>query len=91
MSGGEGKSNGGAAAEAAGAGGEGKFKSRMRHYLYSGDKKHVFGGIVIIGLIFSAPWYFMTRGSKHSSHQDYMEKADKARSERLSSGSKSPR
>ena len=28
-------------------------------------------------------------GSKHQSHQDYLEKADKARSERLSSGSSS--
>lgn len=30
-----------------------------------------------------------TAGSKHQSHQDYMERADKARSQRLSSGSSS--
>lgn len=31
--------------------------------------------------------FFSLVGSKHQSHQDYLEKADKARSERLSSGS----
>ncbi|XP_074269517.1 uncharacterized protein LOC141592662 [Silene latifolia] len=61
------------------------FRSRLEHVLYSGDKKHVFGGLVIITAIFGVPWYFMTRGSKQQSHQDYLEKADKARSERLSS------
>ncbi|GJN09777.1 hypothetical protein PR202_ga27812 [Eleusine coracana subsp. coracana] len=30
--------------------------------------------------------YFSVVGAKHQSHQDYMEKANKARSERLSSG-----
>lgn len=30
-------------------------------------------------------------GSKHQSHQDYMEKADKARRERLSSGRPAPK
>ncbi|XP_020267041.1 uncharacterized protein LOC109842595 [Asparagus officinalis] len=62
-----------------------RFRGRIGHYLYSGEKKHVFGGIVIIGAIFGLPWFFMSRGSKHQSHQDYMEKADKARRERLSS------
>ncbi|KAL5574447.1 hypothetical protein UlMin_017837 [Ulmus minor] len=69
--------------------GGGGFRARMEHYLYSGDKKHVFGGIVIISIAFGIPWYLMTRGTKHRSHQDYLEKADKARSQRLSSGSKS--
>ncbi|XP_078444015.1 uncharacterized protein LOC144713309 [Wolffia australiana] len=72
--------------EMAGAGGGGGFRSKVEHYLYSGDKKHVFAGLAVIGLVFSAPWFFMNKGSKHQSHQDYMEKADKARSQRLSSG-----
>ncbi|GLT38267.1 hypothetical protein SLA2020_125250 [Shorea laevis] len=67
----------------------GGFKSRMEHFLYSGDKKHVMAGIAIIAVIFGAPWYFMNRGAKHQSHQDYMERADKARSQRLSSASSS--
>ncbi|KAL6646580.1 hypothetical protein ACP70R_015657 [Stipagrostis hirtigluma subsp. patula] len=67
--------------EATSAGGGG-FRARMDHYLYSGEKKHVLAGIAIFGV----PWYFMTRGAKHQSHQDYMEKANKAREERLSSG-----
>lgn len=33
--------------------------------------------------------YFLVVGTKHQSHQDYMERADKARSQRLSSGSSS--
>ncbi|XP_038897164.1 uncharacterized protein LOC120085312 isoform X2 [Benincasa hispida] len=66
-------------------GGAGGFRSRMEHYLYSGEKKHVAAGIVVIGIIFGIPWVLMNRGSKHQSHQDYMEKADKARSQRLSS------
>ncbi|KAL6639994.1 hypothetical protein ACP70R_018161 [Stipagrostis hirtigluma subsp. patula] len=71
--------------EATSAGGGG-FRARMDHYLYSGEKKHVLAGIAIFGAIFGVPWYFMTRGAKHQSHQDYMEKANKARAERLSSG-----
>ncbi|KAK2651771.1 hypothetical protein Ddye_011627 [Dipteronia dyeriana] len=67
------------------------FKSRMEHYIYSGEKKHVFGGIVIISAIFAVPWFLMNRGSKHQSHQDYLEKADKARSARLSSAPSSPK
>ncbi|KAL0904642.1 hypothetical protein M5K25_026771 [Dendrobium thyrsiflorum] len=69
----------------------GGFRSRLEHFLYSGDKKHVFAGIAIISVVFGAPWFFMNRGSKHQSHQDYMEKADKARSQRLSSGQPSVR
>ncbi|KAF9612657.1 hypothetical protein IFM89_003132 [Coptis chinensis] len=67
----------------------GGFRSKMEHYLYSGDKKHVFVGIVIIGALFAVPWTLMNRGSKHQSHQDYLEKADRARSERLSSSASS--
>ncbi|KAL3819130.1 hypothetical protein ACJIZ3_005035 [Penstemon smallii] len=63
------------------------FRSKLEHVLYSGEKKHVAAGIAIIGVIFGIPWYYMSRGSKQMSHQDYMEKADKARSERLSAGS----
>ncbi|KAH6755200.1 GAG1At protein [Perilla frutescens var. hirtella] len=62
-------------------------RAKLHYYLYSGEKKHVFGGIAIIGVLFGVPWYLMTRGAKHQSHQDYLEKADKARSERLSAGS----
>ncbi|XP_031269998.1 uncharacterized protein LOC116128412 [Pistacia vera] len=51
--------NGGTAAGAAGGG----FRSRLDHYLYSGEKKHVFAGIVIISAIFGVPWYLMNRGS----------------------------
>ncbi|PUZ58507.1 hypothetical protein GQ55_5G514300 [Panicum hallii var. hallii] len=71
--------------EATSAGGGG-FRARMEHYLYSGEKKHVVAGIAIFAAVFGVPWYFMTRGAKHESHQDYMERANKARSERLSSG-----
>ncbi|KAI5660394.1 hypothetical protein M9H77_29187 [Catharanthus roseus] len=67
-------------------GGAGGFRAKLDHYLYSGDKKHVLAGMAIIGVVVGVPWYFMSRGSKHQSHQDYMEKADKARSERLSKG-----
>ncbi|CAN4088596.1 unnamed protein product [Withania somnifera] len=69
--------------------GGGGFRAKLEHYLYSGEKKHVLGGIAVIGVIFVVPWYFMTRGAKHQSHQDYLEKADKARTERLSAGSSS--
>ncbi|KAM0839595.1 hypothetical protein ACQ4PT_060225 [Festuca glaucescens] len=66
------------------------FRARIDHFLYSGEKKHVVAGIAIFGAIFGVPWYLMTRGAKHDSHQDYMERANKARSERLSSGQPSP-
>ncbi|XWS16548.1 hypothetical protein CRYUN_Cryun34aG0097900 [Craigia yunnanensis] len=65
--------------------GGGGFRARMEHYIYSGEKKHVVAGIAIIAVVFGAPWFLMTRGTKHQSHQDYVEKADKARSQRLSS------
>ncbi|XP_062112215.1 uncharacterized protein LOC133823454 isoform X2 [Humulus lupulus] len=70
-------------------GGGGGFRARMEHYLYSGEKKHVLAGIAIITIVFGVPWALMSRGAKHQSHQDYLEKADKARSQRLSSGSSS--
>ncbi|KAL8456962.1 hypothetical protein ACS0TY_034983 [Phlomoides rotata] len=79
-------SNGGS-----GASGGGGFRAKLDHYLYSGEKKHVFAGMVIIGCIFGVPWYLMTRGAKHQSHQDYLEKADKARNARLSTGSSTAR
>ncbi|KAL8139306.1 hypothetical protein V2J09_005327 [Rumex salicifolius] len=60
----------------------GGFGAKMEHYLYSGDKKHVFAGLIIISVAFGVPWYYMNRGAKHQSHQDYLEKA---RSERFSS------
>ncbi|KAL3631747.1 hypothetical protein CASFOL_024731 [Castilleja foliolosa] len=78
------KPGNGTGGSAAGGGG---FRAKLEHYLYSGEKKHVAAGIAIIGVIFAVPWYLMTRGTKHRSHQDYLEKADKARSERLSSSS----
>ncbi|XP_028781040.1 uncharacterized protein LOC114749146 [Neltuma alba] len=65
----------------------GGFRARMDHYLYSGDKKHVMVGLALITVVFGVPWYYMSRGTKQMSHQDYLEKADKARSQRLSSGS----
>ncbi|KAG8046884.1 hypothetical protein GUJ93_ZPchr0008g11814 [Zizania palustris] len=65
------------------------FRARVEHYLYSGEKKHVVAGIAIFAAIFGVPWYFMSQGTKHQSHQDYMERANKARSERLSSGQSS--
>ncbi|KAG5141626.1 hypothetical protein JHK82_017321 [Glycine max] len=64
-------------------------RSRLNHYLYSGDKKHVFVGLTLITAVFTVPWFLMNRGTKHQSHQDYLEKADKARSQRLSSSSAS--
>jgi hypothetical protein len=39
------------------------FRARMEHYLYSGDKKHVMAGIVLISAVFAVPWYLMNRGS----------------------------
>ncbi|XP_031479411.1 uncharacterized protein LOC116250125 [Nymphaea colorata] len=69
--------------------GGGGFRARVDHFLYSGEKKHVLAGIALVGVVFVVPWFFMNRGTTHSSHQDYMEKADKARSERLSSSASS--
>ncbi|KAJ4822151.1 hypothetical protein Tsubulata_017311 [Turnera subulata] len=61
----EAKGNGsGGAGAGAGAGG---FKSRMEHYLYSGDKKHVMAGIVIISAIFGVPWYLRNRVTEMAS------------------------
>ncbi|KAI3463471.1 hypothetical protein Pfo_020134 [Paulownia fortunei] len=71
--------------------GSGGFRAKLDRYLYSGEKKHVVAGIAIIGVLFGVPWYLMNRGSKHQSHQDYVERADKARSERLSAGSSTTR
>ncbi|CAA0827327.1 GDSL esterase/lipase [Striga hermonthica] len=68
-----------------GIGGKYNFNSK------SGEKKHVFAGIAIVGVIFGVPWYLMNQGAKHQSHQDYMEKADKARSARLSASSSMPK
>ncbi|KAJ4718655.1 GAG1At protein [Melia azedarach] len=83
----EAKSSGTNGGAAAGAGGG--FRARMDRYLYSGEKKHVFAGIMIISAVFAVPWFLMNQGAKHRSHQDYLEKADKARSARLSSASSS--
>ncbi|KAL4187775.1 hypothetical protein AMTRI_Chr09g40620 [Amborella trichopoda] len=47
----------------------------MEYYLDSGDMKHGFAGIAIIGV--------------HQSHQDYLERENKAQSERLSLSSPS--
>ncbi|KAL9257949.1 hypothetical protein AKJ16_DCAP05002 [Drosera capensis] len=69
-----------------GAAAGGGFRAKMEHYMYSGDKKHVMAGLAIVTIIFGVPWYLMNRGTKHQSHQDYLEKA---RSERLSSSSSS--
>ncbi|XP_021724834.1 uncharacterized protein LOC110692140 [Chenopodium quinoa] len=83
----EGKPN---ASNGIGNGNGGGFKAKLNHFLYSGEKKHVFVGLTIITAVFAVPWYYMTRGSKQQSHQDYLEKAekaDKARSARLSSSS----
>ncbi|KMZ65356.1 hypothetical protein ZOSMA_324G00100 [Zostera marina] len=64
--------------------GDGGFRSTMNRFLYSGEKKHVFVGFVIFGIVFGGPWFYMTRGGqKQQSHEDYMEKADRARNERL--------
>lgn len=45
----------------AAAGGRG-FRAKMEHYMYSGEKKHVFAGIVLVSAVFAVPWYLMTRG-----------------------------
>ncbi|KAI3673684.1 hypothetical protein L6452_39809 [Arctium lappa] len=65
--------------------GGGGFRAKMEHYLYSGEKKHVMAGMAIISVLFGVPWYLMNRGTKHQSHQDYLEKADRARNARLHS------
>ncbi|KAL5985332.1 hypothetical protein ACLOJK_027313 [Asimina triloba] len=54
-------------------------RSRMEYYLYSVNKKHIFVDMIIINVFFSVPYYFMTHGTKHHSHQEYLERADKAR------------
>ncbi|KAJ9178908.1 hypothetical protein P3X46_010754 [Hevea brasiliensis] len=77
----------GSEAKSNGSSGGGGFRSKIDNFLYSGDKKHVLAGIAIISVAFGVPWYLMSRGTKHQSHQDYLERADKARSERLSSSS----
>ncbi|MFS7940441.1 hypothetical protein Hanom_Chr05g00464441 [Helianthus anomalus] len=41
----------------------GGFRSKMEHYMYSGEKKHVMAGMAIIGVIFGIPWYLMNRGT----------------------------
>lgn len=55
----EAKTNGG---NTGGGGGRG-FRSKMERFLYSGDKKHVMAGIAIITVVFSVPWFLMSRGS----------------------------
>lgn len=42
--------------------GGGGFRAKMEHYVYSGEKKHVFAGIGIITIIFGIPWYLMNQG-----------------------------
>ncbi|XVF24645.1 hypothetical protein REPUB_Repub13aG0144900 [Reevesia pubescens] len=81
----EAKTTNTSAATSSNSGGGGGFRARMERYIYSGEKKHVMAGIAIIAVVFGAPWFLMNRGTKHQSHQDYLEKADKARSQRLSS------
>ena len=43
-------------------GGNGGFRAKLDHYLYSGEKKHVIAGIAIIGVLFGVPWYLMNKG-----------------------------
>lgn len=64
-----------------------RIQVKSKSYLHGADTKHVIAGMGIITLVFGVPWFLMNRGTKHASHQDYMEKADKARRDRLSSGS----
>lgn len=42
--------------------GDGGFRSRLNQILYSGEKKHVFAGLVLITAVFSVPWFLMNRG-----------------------------
>lgn len=41
----------------------GGFRAKLNYYIHSGEKKHVFAGIAIIGVLFGVPWHLMTRGS----------------------------
>lgn len=52
--------------------GSGGFRAKLDHYLYSGEKKHVAAGIVIIGALFGVPWYLMNRGSFNLIYCDFM-------------------
>lgn len=61
--GGEGKIGGASGGGGGGGGGGAGFRSRMEHFLYSGDKKHVAAGIAVISIIFGIPWVLMSRGS----------------------------
>jgi len=49
------------------------------------ERERGFAVIFLLNLINCCPLV----GTKHQSHQDYLERADKARSQRLSSGSSS--
>ncbi|KAF3519058.1 hypothetical protein DY000_02062418 [Brassica cretica] len=51
----------------------------MEHYVYSGEKKHVLAGIGIFTVFILLNSLFLLGSNNHRSHQDYMEKADKAR------------
>lgn len=70
----EAKSSGTNGGAAAGAGGG--FRARMDRYLYSGEKKHVFAGIVIISAVFAVPWFLMNQGSYSSLSIFYFFKLD---------------
>ncbi|KAH9549701.1 hypothetical protein CY35_10G032800 [Sphagnum magellanicum] len=58
--------------------------SRMQQILWSGDRRAVFIGVLSVFALSSIPWLYFTRNAKHDSHADYMDRAEKARRERLS-------
>lgn len=46
-----------------GGNGGGGFRSKVNHYLHSGEKKHVFVGLTLITAVFTIPWFLMNRGT----------------------------
>ncbi|KAJ7516978.1 hypothetical protein O6H91_21G007200 [Diphasiastrum complanatum] len=63
--------------------------TRMQQFMWSGSKKHVFFGLLAISAVATIPWILLTSGSQHQSHADYMDRAEKARQERLSTSASS--
>jgi len=56
----------------ANGGSGGGFRAKLDHVLYSGDKKHVLGGLAVITVIFGIPWYFMNRGTPLNLSQNHL-------------------
>ncbi|KAL2974552.1 hypothetical protein AAZX31_14G111700, partial [Glycine max] len=63
----------------------GGFRSRLNHYLYSGDKKHVFIGLTLITAVFTVPWFLMNRGSKYTKLETHLQDINKTQHKGMTS------